>query len=144
MFFSCIPRQSLEPSVIFLKACARKARLYYFCINFYDLRLLKEYSGCVMCLQKSRLTDAFIHVFLFFSVTFLSSSCRFLYVIPLHFFILPSSPFIFFFCLCSCRVTYLRAWMRPYWPGLRLWRPWTSPCPRARRTRSSPTPHTTQ
>lgn len=148
MFFSCIPQQSLEESVIFLKACSRNAGLYYFCINFYDLPLLKEYSDSVMCRQKSRLTDSFMFFF-FFSVAFLFSSRPFPFLT--HFENLHSPPlflsvFLSFFIppSCSYRVTYLQAWMRRCWLGLRLWRPWTSPCPRARRTRSSPTPPTTR
>lgn len=148
MFFSCIPQQSLEESVIFLKACSRNAGLYYFCINFYDLPLLKEYSDSVMCRQKSRLTDSFMFFSFFLSPSFfLHVLSHFLLILKT--FILPLSFFLSFFLFfippsCSYRVTYLQAWMRRCWLGLRLWRPWTSPCPRARRTRSSPTPPTTR
>jgi len=45
---------------------------------------------------------------------------------------------------CSSKTTYLRAWMRRCWLARRLWRPWTLRCPRARLTRSSPTPPTTR
>lgn len=151
MFFSCIPRQSLEESS-FLKACSCKGWLFLgFCINFYDFAASE---GILRLCYASPKVPTDRHIYLcFISDVFLSlfslSPCLspFLtHFAPLHSTLLSPPCFFLFFNIrpCSCRATYLPAWMRPCWPGLRLWRPWTSPCPRARRTRSSPTPHTTR
>ncbi len=90
-----------------------------FCINFYDWKPLKRNILCVMCVDTiPQLTSPLSFSFSVFPSRLSDSK--------------------------SSRATSSPVWMRRSWPAPKLWRPWTSRCPRVRVTRSSPTPRTTR
>lgn len=136
------PRQSPRTPVIFLKAMLNTKRPIFLFIWLGDSVLKGIFFVFYVLSEVPQLTYPLIHHVLVLS----------LFPPPPHFalFSVLSSPFslarppsLRISSHFSCRVTYSPAWMRLYWPAPKLWLPWTSQCPRARRTLSNRTPPTT-